>query len=362
MKTCNTCLINENYPEITFDNSGKCSICSNYKTFRPLGEELLVKRLNKSKNKKLPYDVLVPLSGGKDSTFVLYLAVKVYKLRVLTMTYDNGFLSNIALDNIKKAVEICNVEHVFCKPNPDILKRIYRTMLLYSGDMCGACDIGTKANIFKIAADYKTPIILSGTSPLEQDSFVPDSIQDLKRFKYILNRYSDLSKKEINDFLIYPNLNNFSLSFFKFIGKFGREVKPLFYINDFEDKEIGNIIKHELCWKDDNREYSKHLDCVAEPFTNYIRNKIYGYERRLCQFSNMIRKGEISRDYAENLFEADSINSLPSNWKTIMDNLHIDYNDLDKILSNKPLKFEKNISKSNRVFEILVKMKRRLRN
>jgi len=72
-----------------------------------------------------------------------------------------------------------------------------------------------KANILKVSHDFSTPIILYGTSPLEEDSFIPDSIQDIQRFKYILKRAKDLTKKEINDFLVYPNLNYFSLSYYK---------------------------------------------------------------------------------------------------------------------------------------------------
>jgi tRNA(Ile)-lysidine synthase TilS/MesJ len=74
------------------------------------------------------YDALVPLSGGKDSTYILYLAVKVYKLKVLTMTYDNGFVSQPAVDNMERAVKKMGVKHVVCKPDFDVLSKIYRNM------------------------------------------------------------------------------------------------------------------------------------------------------------------------------------------------------------------------------------------
>jgi len=141
-------------------------------------------------------------------------------------------------------------------------------MLRYTGDICGACDIATKANILKVAKNYSIPIILYGTSPLENDSFVPDSIQDISRFKHIMRLANNLTEKQINDFLIFPNLNMFLHSFYKKIGKFNKEVKPMFFIDNPTDKEMGEIIKKGLGWQDEiGRDYSKHLDCIAEPLT-----------------------------------------------------------------------------------------------
>jgi tRNA(Ile)-lysidine synthase TilS/MesJ len=360
MIICTKCILNEKYPKITFDIDGTCSLCKKPANYKPFGEGKLQKIFEKARSKNASYDALVPLSGGKDSSYILHLAVNVYKLKVLAMTWDNGFLSPLALTNIRRAIEITQVKHIFCKPDPEVRKKIYRIMLLSSGDMCGACDIGTKANIIKVAQDHSIPVILYGTSPLEEDSFVPDSIQDVARLKYILSRSKELSKKEINGFLIYPNLNNVQLSFNKRVGKFGKEVRPLFYLMNLSDKEIGEIITRELDWKDDNREFSKHFDCIAEPFTNYIRNKIYGYERRLCQFSNMIRKNEISRASAMKLYNKDNIDTLPDNYPYILNYLDLTENDLEKITGNTPLKYEKHISKMNILYSNLMGLKNKL--
>jgi tRNA(Ile)-lysidine synthase TilS/MesJ len=315
------------------------------------------------KNEKSKYDALVPISGGKDSTYILHLAVNVYKLNILTMTYDNGLFSQIALDNIDRALKKTRVDHVFRKPDKEILLKIYRTMLLESGDICGACDIGTKVNIFKVAEDYSIPIILYGTSPLEEDSYIPDSIQDVTRFRYILNKNKDLSHKEVEEFLIYPNLNHFRIAYYKKIGKFAKEISPLFYIDNPTDKKMGEIISRELDWiEDDTREYSKHFDCFAEPLTNYIRNKIYGYERRLCQYSNMIRRNEINREKALDLYSADNISVKPYNYQNVLKYLNLTEDDLKTITSIPPFRFEKHISKMNILFTGLMKLKQHINN
>ena len=360
-KVCKKCLITEDYPDIHFDENGVCSLCNNNNTIEPIGEKELRRIFEKYQDKDSEYDALVPISGGKDSTFILHLAVNVYKLKVLTMTYDNGFLSDLARENIRQAVSITKVKHIYSKSDPDLQKKIFRRMLLSSGDICGACDIATKAHIIKVAREYKVPMILYGTSPLEEDSFVPDSIQDISRFKYILNESKEFTKKEISDFLIYPKLNFFRLFFWKRTGILGKEISPLFYIDNPTDKEMGEIIKKELGWKDSkSSEYSKHFDCIAEPFTNYVRNKIYGYERRLCQYSNMIRRNEISKEKAVQMYRADNISVLPDNYEQVLKNLHLRKEDLNIIVSNPPLKYEKHTSVSNRIFERLMNIKKKI--
>lgn len=356
MTTCKRCLLDEHYPAISFNEEGVCSLCSSDKSFVPIGERALIEIFDNARTKKREYDALVPISGGKDSTYILHLAVNVYHLKVLAMTYDNGLFSQLALDNIDRAIKKTGVKHVFCKPDFEVQKKVYQNMLRYTGDICGACDIATKANIIKVGNDYSIPITLYGTSPLENDSFVPDSIQDISRFKYIMKSAGNLSKRQLDDFLIYPHLNMFVQSFYKKIGRFNKEVRPLFYIDNPSDKEMGEIIKREMDWQDESdREYSKHLDCIAEPFTNYIRNKIYGYDRRKCQYSNMVRRGEITRDDAVRLFFADNIEEKPSNYSEVLTHLDLNDADIEKALSYTPLSYEDHSSKLNRLYSHIMK-------
>ena len=362
MRVCRKCILTDAYPCISFSKEDICSMCSSDRVFKPIGEGALLQILNTAKaGKRGEYDALVPLSGGKDSMYILYLAVNVYKLKVMTMTYDNGFVSQIAVDNMARAVEKLKVKHVTCKPDEVVLRKIYKDMLLSSGDICGACGIAIKANMFKVASDYKIPVILLGTSPLEEDSFLPDTTQDISRFKYILKESGGVAKKDVNRFLIYPKMNYFKLSIGKRTGKYAKEVRPLFYIENPSDKDMGEIIARELGWREDTtHEYSKHFDCIAEPFTNYVRYHIYGYERRVCQYSTMIRRGEITREKALTMYKSDRIDEKPSNYRQILDLLDIDDADMENVLKIKPLKYERYVSSANKLFLRLMKFIGRL--
>lgn len=359
MKQCSHCLLTEAYPGLTFDANGQCSLCAHQKVFEPYGEDKLLQIFDSCKKKsKGKYDALVPLSGGKDSTYILYLATQKYHLRVLAMTFDNGFVSQIAADNMQRALHKTNTEMITVKPDTQLLKKIYKTTLLSSGDICGACGIAIRANMYKVAADHKIPMILLGNSPLEEDSFLPDTTQDVQRFRHIMLESGNTSRQELKVFLVYPHLNFFKLSLGKLIGLYPKEVCPLFYIHNPSDKEMGEIIKQEMDWQENtSSEYSKHFDCVVEPFTNYVRQHIYGYERRICQYSTMIRRNEISREKALEMYAADHITEKPANYDEVLALLDLTEQDMEKVLQCKPLAYEKYVSKANKLYSRLRKKK-----
>jgi hypothetical protein len=172
-----------------------------------------------------------------------------------------------------------------------------------------------------------------------------------------------ISRGDMNKFLVYPNLNYFTQSFLKRTGYFGRLIYPLFYIENPMDKEMGEIIHQELGWEDARAsEYTKHFDCVAEPFTNYVRNQIYGYERRICQYSNMIRRGEITRDHALQMFKDDNLWQIPANVDPVMEYLDVTEEGLAGIFAYKPLTYEKYNSRMNRLFGMIKQIKEKVRS
>ena len=124
VKRCYKCLLPASMPGITFNANGVCNYCleyeNNFKNWDEIKERKKVefqKILWKAQKLKRAYDCLVPLSGGKDSTYVLYLCSKIYKLKTLAVTFDNGFLSDLAKENITNALKFTDAEHIACGRN-----------------------------------------------------------------------------------------------------------------------------------------------------------------------------------------------------------------------------------------------------
>ena len=87
----------------------------------------------KARSKKRTYDCMVPFSGGRDSTMVLYLCTRVYNLRTLAFTFDNGFASEQARKNMEVAVNKFDVDFLRYKPRRSKLMMAYRISFLKTG-------------------------------------------------------------------------------------------------------------------------------------------------------------------------------------------------------------------------------------
>lgn len=90
IERCQKCILPANLPSVHLDSSGACNYCASYDAkYAALQEESEKKGQNtlehiiRRKTIGQKYDCLVPISGGKDSMYVLYLFSKVYRLKVL---------------------------------------------------------------------------------------------------------------------------------------------------------------------------------------------------------------------------------------------------------------------------------------
>jgi hypothetical protein len=350
-KTCNTCLLHDKIIGTSIGENGICNYCTTYKTFIPYGESNLMRIFQKAQKKKRIYDALVPLSGGKDSTYVLYLAVRKYKLKVLSYTYDNGFMSGLAKMNINKTIKECGVDHVWIKHDEKLIQEFYKTALVHSGELCGICGVGIERSMLKISEAWKIPLILLGHSPTESNSFTSEDIYDQNKLKAILKQNSGISSEMINRFLVYPHLNFITSYFHTLTGRFGKKLNILYYLNIPSDKEIGAVLSNELGWKEpEDMEYTRHFDCIAEPFTNYIREKRFGNSRRLPQLSNMIRNNEVTRGDALKIHSADQKKNSSDKFENVLSALNLTMTDVEEIVRIPANVFSNKKSAANLVF------------
>ena len=114
---CTRCVMDTSAKNITFDENGVCNFCSEFlsRSSCVIHEDLKDKRLRlnsllsivKSSGRGKPYDCIVGVSGGADSSWALMKAVEL-GLRPLAVHMDNGWNSELAQNNIANLVkELC---------------------------------------------------------------------------------------------------------------------------------------------------------------------------------------------------------------------------------------------------------------
>ncbi len=179
MSRCTNCVLPGQTPNIEFDVTGVCNYCHTYKPVTYQGEAAFVEQLDRFRNTDGPYDCLVPISGGRDSSYVLLKLVKDYGLRVLTVNYENPFTVPQARLNIRNAVEALNVPIVTFRSGDENHRITFRQTVSAwlerpSPGLIPIVCIGCKPawwHIYRTARKNKIHCIASGGSPFEVISF-----------------------------------------------------------------------------------------------------------------------------------------------------------------------------------------------
>ncbi|MHC5075850.1 MAG: ATPase, partial [Planctomycetota bacterium] len=111
MQRCTRCVLPQTVPTIEFNNEGVCNFCINFEKKDYLGKDKLDQVIEEVRAKGRRYDCIVPISGGRDSAFALYIACRIYNLKTLAVHFDNDFSTKEAELNVKNACEILGVDY-----------------------------------------------------------------------------------------------------------------------------------------------------------------------------------------------------------------------------------------------------------
>ena len=147
LKYCNRCAMPDTNEGMVFDENGICQACFsseqkmhiNWSDRRKTLEDLLASTKQKAADNNSHYDCILPISGGKDSTYQLHVLVNVYKLRVLAVTFSHNWYSKIGFYNLINCLEQFNVDHIQFTPSRSTVNLSAKKSLAAIGDACWHC-------------------------------------------------------------------------------------------------------------------------------------------------------------------------------------------------------------------------------
>lgn len=297
-KICTRCVSDTTMSEIEFDENGICNFCKLHDRFvelHPLGEKgekQIENLINKIKNdgKNKPYDCIVGLSGGTDSTYLLYWAVQK-GLRPLAVSFDNGWNTDIAVRNIRNATDTLGVELHTIIADWEEMKDLQRTFLKASvSDADAPTDYAIYSVLYTEAIKAGVKYSLNGHS-FRAEGSVPKSWSyfDGRYIKSVLKRYGTL--KRIKSF---PLMSLTQFVYYSTVKKI-RDVRIFDYIG-YDKKEAKKIIKRELKWEDYGGHH--HENIFTRFFQSYYLPVKFGIDKRKVEYSALIRSGQMSRQVA----------------------------------------------------------------
>ena len=177
MQSCRVCLLPAAAPGADLDARGTCARCRTSRCGSSTDPEPLrrareadLKQAIEDCRGRGAYDCIVPLSGGKDSVYLLYKLKTEYKLRVLAYTTDVD-LGEVAWDNIRRTVDRLDVDHVVYRPPRDFYRRLFRWLLM-NQETRGAVHTVSyvyaplfESHALTLAMEKGVPLVLAGYSP-----------------------------------------------------------------------------------------------------------------------------------------------------------------------------------------------------
>lgn len=347
IKRCSRCILTEEFPNIQFDSDGICNYCRSWdkkwKNFDyKASEKRLVEIFNWARSQNRRYDCLVPFSGGRDSSYVLYLIKKKYKLKPLVVTFNNLFMSRHAIENISKIITKLDVDHIYFSFSPEQLKKFYRAMILNSGEFCSICAAGINYIKYIYQEKFKIPIVITGTSGRvdEQSPFEVNSTHPLYVRRVL--QQSGFSQKAINR-LVIPRHYEWGIK-----EKIKRKLLNYDYIElalpnfiHWKNQEIQQILESELDWETPDPE-KDHIDCKFAPMKEYLKNKqIPHFIFKQEKFSQLIRDGQMARQKAISLLQKmiDEEQKRPASYQEFLNFFNLEAEDIERLGTKSHLDF-----------------------
>ena len=203
MKRCTRCVLPSTFPEVQFNQDGVCSVCTEHDLgHSQVGDpgRLLTafqEHVETARAEDRRHHVLVAYSGGKDSTYLLYLLRREMGLRPLALTFDNGFLSPVSMENMRRVVTELGVEHLIVRYPQEQLDAIFRSSSLgkvypeylasFGSGVCISCIRMVMTSALRTAIEKDIPLVMLGNSPgqvlrsdselLYQDNRIPFALR-----------------------------------------------------------------------------------------------------------------------------------------------------------------------------------------
>lgn len=311
LKYCQKCLYPDTKPGLDFDENGICNACNSnilkekidWESRRHDLEQLFQKYKNTEGQK---YDCIIPVSGGKDSTYQAHIVKEEFGLNPLLVSFHPIDFTDIGRKNIENLKSL-GMDCIEFTPNPKIYKKLSRFGLHELGDFEWPEHIGIFTIPIQVAVNYKIPLIIWGENPQMEyggsrevsSSPYLDRKWNEKHGGYFLDKIKpiDMMKYGIDkkDLLPYLYPTDEDIQKIDVTGIFlGYYLKwDMFKQLDLV-KNLGFTFNPEI--KEGTYTNYENLDTKYTVFHDYFKFLKFGFGRTTDHVSIEIRYGRMTRD------------------------------------------------------------------
>jgi len=289
-------------PDISFDENGRCDFCENFhevilpgwhtddrggKELKALSEKIK----QEGKNKK--YDCLIGLSGGVDSSYLTYIAVKRLGLKPLMLSVDTGWNLDVANENVQKVISTLNLDIETIEVDWEEMKDL-QVAFLKSGVPYQDFpqDHAIFAGLFNFAAQNGFKYVLTGGNYSTEGVKPPKEWTYLNDIRFMKDVHKRFGKRPLKSF---PMCGMFKSRLYYRYFKGIIRICPLNYV-PYQKETAISVLEKEFGWETyANKHYE---DIFTRFYEGYWLPKRFGYDKRKCYFSSLILSGQMTREEA----------------------------------------------------------------
>tara|TARA_B100000989_G_scaffold125527_1_gene93061 strand:- start:1460 stop:2596 length:1137 start_codon:yes stop_codon:yes gene_type:complete len=341
IKICTKTVMDSTDPNIIFNKKGESNYYTNFienilPSWTNDGSKFykLKKIANKIKEdgKNNEFDCIIGVSGGVDSSYLVYLAKEVLELRPLIYHVDGGWNSRLAVSNIEKLIDKLNLDlHtdvIYWPEMRDLQLSFFKAQVPH---LDTPQDHAFFSSIYNYAAKYNVKYILNGGNfstecirePLEWHYHASD-------LKHIKDIHSKFGSVELSKF---PTADIFKYKIYYRFFKNMKVIQPLNYIRYVKSEAI-DLLENKFGWEQySHKHYESRFTKFYEGF--WLINK-FGYDKRKAHFSSLILTNQMTRTEAlKKLSTPPYTEEIDDDFEYIANKLEITVDDLKLFLTQK---------------------------
>lgn len=350
LRRCSRCILPETFPFIAFDGEGVCNYCRSYKPrYAGMHPERTKKEFIESlagyRRQNGRPDVLVPFSGGRDSSYGLHLIKKEFGLNPITFTYDWGMVTDLARRNVARMCGQLGVQNILVSADirqkrENVRKNVAAWLRKPDLGMVPLFMAGDK-HFFRIVNELKRQTGISldlwSANPLENTDFKsgfcgvsPDF--DKSRVDYLSwSRKLRMAAYYGTRFLGNPGYINTSMldTAGAFLAYYVEPRRDFYFIFDhmiWEEGAVNDVLLNQYDWElAPDTDSTWRIGDGTAPFYNYIYMTARGFSEFDTFRSNQIREGMITREEAIGAVYTEN-RPRPLSIKWYLDTIGIDFN------------------------------------
>ena len=338
---CHTCLMPAHAVTMASDGGG-CTYCSpkDERKNVNVGEDFIpnnnkgwtiedIRNLRNSSSG--PYDCLIGITGGRDSSFILYFVTKILKLRPLAVNFSTPFQTEEARHNMREVTSKLGIDFISYSIASNFFQKLAKGFFVKYGEFCSPCHKGHHYTLAKFAMENGIKVIIRGIS----------SKVDLNRMNPKYFNYFCQSEDEFNA-RVGAIAHEFHIT-----DKELHDYRKMTHLAAWKDKEVLTIDLPDLLqWQYSDiqgvldREFDLkypqgqffHCDCQLNPTLCYQEYCKHGYSEKQIVISNLLASRDITLDHGKKLLLDEEMPDVPPNIAAVLECIGVDRQTFDEVI------------------------------